>query len=129
MIRAIRQYGISILLAATILVLCLMDTTPLPKAPMTNFDKLVHLLMFFAVSGVAFFESSRYFRRSVSAGFLFVVSFLYPLFFGGLIEVFQEYLSATRSGDLMDFLYDGIGAFAGFTVCLILNRYKLSPSR
>ncbi|MDL2241990.1 antibiotic resistance protein VanZ [Bacteroidales bacterium OttesenSCG-928-L03] len=125
--RIIRQYGISLLLAVIILVLCLIDTTPLPKAPMTGFDKLVHLLMFLAVSGVAFFENTRYFRRAVTPASLFVGSFLYPLLFGGLIEVLQEYLSTTRSGDRMDFLYDGIGALVGFTVCLLINRYKKKP--
>lgn len=123
MIRLFKKYWISILVNIVILVLCFMDTTPLPEAPMTDFDKLIHLLMFMGLSGIVFFDNTHYLRKKISSGRIFFGSFLFPIFFGGMIEIMQEqkYFTSTRSGDWMDFLFDGIGAFCGFLICWLIN--------
>lgn len=118
----LRQYWITMLLLVAITVLCFMDTTPLPEAPMTDFDKLIHFLMFAVVSGTIFFENSHYFKHPVSSRRIVLGSFLFPIIFSGLIEIGQEYLTPYRSGDWMDFLYDCIGAAVGYVVCLVINR-------
>ena len=99
-----------------------MNTEPLPKVSVLNFDKFVHFCMFLTVSGVIFFENTRYFKNSVSIGNLIKYSFLFPTIYSGLIEVGQEYLAPTRSGDWLDFLFDGIGAFLGLIICFIINK-------
>ncbi|GHV30287.1 membrane protein [Bacteroidia bacterium] len=90
--------------------------------PMTNFDKLVHFLMFLGLSGVMFFDNSFHLKQKVSGWLIFVASFLFPIIFGGGIEMGQEYLTTTRSGDWMDFLFDSIGIVCGCLVCLLINR-------
>ncbi|MDR1683715.1 MAG: VanZ family protein, partial [Candidatus Symbiothrix sp.] len=53
---------------------------------------------------------------------IFLGSFLFPLIFSGLIEIGQESLTLTRSGDWMDFLFDGIGTSVGLLACWLYNR-------
>jgi VanZ family protein len=99
-----------------------------PEVPedlqINNFDKIVHFLMFFALSGVVFFENSSYFRWRVSFRRIFFGSFLYPTLFSGFIELMQEFLSSTRTGDWIDFLFDGMGAFSAILICIYIN-FKL----
>jgi VanZ family protein len=77
--------------------------------------------MFLALSGVVFFDSTRYLRRKIPYSRIFFASFLYPTLFSGLIEILQEYFSPFRTGDWVDFLFDGIGTFAGIVICFIIN--------
>jgi VanZ family protein len=107
-----------------------MDTTPLPEAPMTDFDKLVHLIMLMGLSGTIFFDNTFYFRKKISSQRIVLGSFLFPTIFSGAIELMQEYLTVSRSGDWMDFLWDTVGAFIGIAVCIIINKYlKTNPFR
>jgi VanZ family protein len=120
--KNLKKYWISILLNIIILILCFIDTTPLPEAPMTNFDKLVHLIMFMGLSGTIFFDNTRYLRLKISTRRIFWGSFFLPTIFSGAIELMQEYFTTTRTGDWMDFLFDGIGAFLGIGICFLINR-------
>jgi VanZ family protein len=99
-----------------------LNDLPIDQEPMTNFDKLVHLLMFLGLSGAVFFDHTRYLRRQIKSVSLLLGSFLFPVVFSGLIEIMQEYLTSYRSGDWEDFLSDGIGTFVGLTICFIINR-------
>ncbi|MDL2224405.1 VanZ family protein [Bacteroidales bacterium OttesenSCG-928-M06] len=122
----IKKYWISLFLSLVIIVLCFMNTEPMPDVPMTNFDKLVHFLMFLGLSGTIFFENSSYFKKQVSYQRIVWGSFFFPTVFSGLIELMQEYVSPYRTGDWMDFLYDAIGAFVGLAICMKINsRLKI----
>jgi VanZ family protein len=92
------------------------------SATLTVFDKLAHALMFLGVSGVIFFDDTRYFRQTTTLRRIFFGSFLFPVFFGGIIEIGQEYATSYRSGDWVDFLFDVMGIAAGFLICLLINR-------
>jgi VanZ family protein len=100
-----------------------MDTTPLPAAPMHDFDKIVHVLMFLGLSGIVFFDSTRYLRFPVSKMRIFFSIFLFPIVIGGLIEIIQEYFTPSRNGDWFDFLFDVIGVILGWGIALLINRY------
>ena len=116
------QHWMSIPLCLVILYLCFMNTQPLPKVPISNFDKFVHVLMFLTVSGVVFFENTFYFRKKVSTWKIINYSFFFPVIYGGLIEIGQEYLAPARSGDWMDFWFNVVGAFLGLIICLLINK-------
>lgn len=121
LISLIGKYWISILLSGIIIILCFMSTEPMPSVPMSNFDKLVHFLMFLGLSGVVFFDNTKYFRKQISYQRIIWGSFFFPTIFSGLIELMQEYLSSYRTGDWMDFLWDTVGAFVGLAICLKIN--------
>lgn len=128
MIALLKKYWVSILFVAAIFILCFMNTTPLPSPPVLNFDKYVHSLLFLSLSGVVFFDNTSYFRQRVSNVRIFLSSFFFPVLLGGTIEIMQALLTTTRSGDWMDFLFDGIGALGGFVICWIINRKFLKKN-
>ncbi|MDR0427103.1 MAG: VanZ family protein [Dysgonamonadaceae bacterium] len=98
-----------------------MNTEPLPEISVTNFDKLVHFLMFGGLSGGVFFENTAYLKNKISYQRIVWGSFFFPIVFGGLIEIIQEYQSPYRSGDWMDFLYDAIGVLVSLAICFKIN--------
>jgi VanZ family protein len=98
-----------------------MNTAPLPKVPMTDFDKVVHLVMFLGLSGIVFFDNTFYLKRKTNYQRIVLGSFLFPALFSGAIELMQEYFTVSRTGDWMDFLFDVIGSFAGLVICIIIN--------
>jgi VanZ family protein len=87
----------------------------------SNFDKFVHFLMFLALSGIVFFDNTGYFKQRTSLNRIVFGSFFFPTLFSGFIELLQEFLSSTRSGDWLDFLFDGIGVFVGIIICFLIN--------
>ena len=125
----LKKYALSITLSAVILILCMINPSDLPTSPMTNFDKVVHWIMFMGLSGTVFFEGTAYFRKKVSNHRLFWGSFVFPIVFSGLIEILQEYVSSGRTGDWGDFLFDVIGAFSGLVICWLINEKLISPAR
>jgi VanZ family protein len=89
--------------------------------PVTNFDKLIHLLLFMGISGITFFDNTSYLRKKISLLRIFLGSFIFPLVFGGLIEVLQATLTSSRSGDWTDVGFDAIGAIIGMMTCVLIN--------
>ena len=118
----LKSYWMSITLCLVILYLCFMDTQPLPKVEMLNFDKFVHLAMYLTMSLVVFFESTNYFRKKISTSEIIYFSFFFPIIYSGLIEIGQEYIASTRTGEWMDFVFNSFGAFAGLIICLLINK-------
>ena len=125
MIQLLKKYSLSTVYILVICILCFMDTTPLPAPPMINFDKLIHSMMFLGLSGVIFFDNTNYLRKPISKELIFLSIFLFPVILGGLIEIAQEYLTPTRSGDWFDFLFNILGSILGFGIALMINRYYL----
>jgi VanZ family protein len=124
----LKKYWTSLIFITVILILCFINPPEVPvKLRMTNFDKLVHFLMFFGLSGIVFFDSSFRLKQKVNGWLIFGSSFLFPIAFGGIIEIVQEYMITTRSGDWMDLLFDGIGVFCGCLICLSIN-WKLNST-
>lgn len=56
---------------------------------------------------------------------LLVWVLLFPMFWGGLMELGQAYLTTYRSGEYLDFLADSVGALLGYaTICCLSRVYK-----
>jgi len=123
MIILLKKYLLSIFVILTILVLCFMDTEPLPAAPMNDFDKLIHVIMFLGLSGVIYFDNTGYLKFPISKTRIFLSVFLLPVIMGGLIEIIQEYFTKTRSGDWFDFLFDVVGSLLGWGIALLINNW------
>ena len=118
----LKRHWISVPLCLVILYLCFMNTDSLPSVGVVNFDKFVHFVMFLSVSGVIFFENTSYLKNKTSLRTIIIFSFIFPTVYSGLIEIGQEHLAPTRVGDWMDFLFDGIGAFLGLIICMLINK-------
>ena len=122
----LKKFCFSILFCLLILVACLMNLSPLPSDPMTNFDKLVHCAMFFCLSGLVYFENTNRLKQSVKLRRIFWGTLVFPILFGGIIELIQNYLSVYRTGDWLDFLWNSIGATLAFGLALYINSLKRS---
>ena len=121
--KIVQQYWISTAFCIIILVLCFINPPEIKNIhPPTNFDKFVHFVLFSVLSVLVFWNNTLALKRKIPFTRIFLGSFLFPLIFSGLIEIGQEYLTLTRTGDWMDFLFDGIGASIGWFICLLLNR-------
>lgn len=108
---AIRTYWPTLLVAMVILYLSLASGSGLPK---THFhfphaDKVVHLLMYFALSGIMTIDLRRAGKPLRQA---WLPALLIPIVYGGLIELIQPYFPP-RSCELADWLSDAIGALLG----------------
>lgn len=106
------KYRLTILLTVVITVLC---TIPVPEVPELDdvpfFDKWVHFVMFGALA-VTMYIDRRLARQGTTP--LFILSaFLFPSFWGGLMELVQAYLTTCRSGEWLDFYADTFGALLG----------------
>lgn len=119
----LKKYRISLILIVIILILCFVNPPEVPhNLRITNFDKSVHFLMFLGLAGSVFFDASFHLKQKVSGWMIFGGSFLFPVVFSGGIEIAQEYLTAVRNGDWMDFLFDVTGICCGCSVCWLINR-------
>lgn len=119
----LKTYRISFLFIILILILCFINPPEVPvELCMMDFDKPVHFLMFLGLSGVIFFDGSFHLKQKVSGWSVFGGSFLFPVVFSGGIEIAQEHLTAIRSGDWKDFLFDVTGICCGCLVCCLINR-------
>ncbi|GHT53126.1 hypothetical protein AGMMS49982_15290 [Bacteroidia bacterium] len=117
----LKKYATAIVLSVVILVICLMPMPKTPTLPMTDFDKLVHVLMFLGASGVVFFDNTNRLKQKIGLQRIVWGSFVFPLLFGGFVEILQSF-SDFRTGDWFDFLFDGVGALCGLLLCLVVNR-------
>lgn len=114
-----RRYGLSCVVALTILYLSVARSTPEMDIPkIEGLDKIVHFLMYAALS----FALSRDFyvqKTSFSSVKMVIWAVVLPILYGGLIEVLQENFFPPRSGDWYDWLADSLGVIVAFLLCRI----------
>ena len=105
----VRRYRLTLVVGVAILYLCLFKpphVSVLDGIP--HIDKVVHALMYVVLCSLLWLE------RQTSGGEISVRwSLLWaigmPIALGGVIELAQEYLTASRSGDWLDLAADAVG--------------------
>ena len=118
----LRKYLLTITFSLLILIACFISLGSLPAPPMSNFDKLVHFAMFFLLGGCVYFENTRYFRHSINIPRIIWGTLIFPVLYGGLVELIQNYISPYRVGDWGDFFWDTIGASLAFVIAIIIKK-------
>lgn len=121
-----RKYFWTFLLTLVVFILSIIPLQEMPNLPGVKMvDKWVHFLMYGSLAVAAWMDIFR--CRSVRApwwggwqGWLLAV--LFPAAFGALMEVWQEYLTTTRNGDIFDWWADLIGVLLAVPVGLLLVR-------
>ena len=114
----------SIVLSLVILYLSILRSVPeIPEIQFLGADKLAHALMYFALSAVVCYELYRQ-RYDFSDRKMRLWGLIYPIAYGGLIELLQEYCFPPRTGDWFDWLADAVGAVtAYFLAKKLLPKY------
>ena len=126
LINRLRQYhGFSILCGIGIFILCTIKIPPqdnLPEFP--NFDKFVHLMMYFFLSIAVILETVNIKSESVKAIFkTFLTAIIVTAIFGGMIELIQSGMTDYRSGDMTDWFFDIGGSVLA---CLTIGLVRLA---
>lgn len=100
----------SAILIAAILLLTLLPGNELPTPPDIPFvDKWTHALMFGALASTLLYDWSR--RTGALTWRQWIGVALISTLIGGLIEFLQDAMGWGRSGEMLDFVADAIGAF------------------
>lgn len=122
--KSIRKYPVSLFLIAAIWTVCLI---PIPETPLNDvpmMDKWTHFVMF-GVLSLCIISEYVYRHRKPKGWDMALVGMLLPFAMGGMIELAQAYCTGgNRSGDVMDWLADGIGVLIGAAIGSLLVYYR-----
>ncbi|MGR8981068.1 MAG: VanZ family protein [Gammaproteobacteria bacterium] len=110
--------------ALAVLIISLIPRQNLPEVGIINLDKAVHALMY----GVLTFLFAKGFYKQPVYAFLnrysLITAGIVCTLYGGFLEILQSTTFINRSGDWLDFLFDGIGALASMGI-LTANKNLL----
>ncbi len=119
--KYVLTYWKSISIALIIFVLSTVSFSTTNTAPkIKNFDKLVHCLMYLGLGFTLFYDYSKDTFTKVGK-FIFILMVL-AIFYGGLIEIIQEYFTTRRTAEWLDWLADIVGVFLGFGAGFLLLK-------
>jgi VanZ family protein len=119
----IKRNIFSIIIAFLILILSLTNAEDLQKISVIHFkgfDKLIHFIMYFAFMSVILFENR---KIEVRTGSLFLIA-LIPFVFGALMELLQTLLTASRTGNVYDLLFNLAGILFSLFIYLIIRSFQ-----
>ncbi len=114
-----------ILWALLIFVVCGIPGEDIPKISFLetiHFDKFVHLALFFVLvllTARGFNLQSTFLKLQQHPRF---AAFIISIIYGGFIEILQETFFEQRSGDILDFMADSIGATLGLLIYKPLDK-------
>lgn len=123
MLYFLRRYPISMLVILAVIYLSFFrpPSTDLDSIP--HIDKVVHVCMYFGMSGMLWLEFLRAHRRDrAPLWHAWVGAFLCPVLFSGVVELLQAYCTTYRGGDWLDFAANTAGAALATAVALAVRR-------
>ncbi|HBN46754.1 MAG TPA: VanZ-like protein [Prevotella sp.] len=122
----LKEYPLSWICTAIIWVLCLIPIPETPLSDISMIDKWTHFVMYGGLCLIVWGEHA-YRNATLSKRFLWTWAFAAPLVMGGLVEVVQATCTGgRRSGDVVDWLADGIGVLIGQVLGMLLARVAAS---
>jgi VanZ family protein len=127
--RFLKNYYRSILVFLVILFLSTISGDNVPGGSLfqiPNFDKIVHLLMYLSLAVIIGYDILKNnVKFSIQKTMIIVI--LMTILYGGLLELVQEYLTTTRSGDWMDFLFNSLGVILSIPLFLLPKWRNRNP--
>ncbi len=105
-----------------ITVACLVSTSSIPNVSVPGNDKMVHAFFYFVFT-VLWFQFFK--KRFVNwrFGFKATLVLFFTLFYGTLIEVLQEFFTATRKADFFDVLANVTGSAIGVLILWLVKQF------
>ena len=119
----ILKYHKTVLIIFVVTALSLAKVTVFEPEPLTkipHFDKLVHFLMYFAMSFILLFEHDIY-NEHVKPGIKLLVL---PFIWGGLMELAQYLLTDNRTAEWLDLLANSVGILVSYFIYLFTRNTK-----
>ena len=103
------------------------EVKPLQEVPLA--DKWVHFVMYGGLALCLWFDWFMKNGTDRVQPISLLIAFVYPIVLGGLMELGQAYLTTCRSGDMIDFYANTIGAFLGLVLGTTVVRYISKRTR
>ena len=122
-VKSILGYWKTIVVSGVILYLSLIRHPHVQLPTFTGLDKLIHCAMYFILASVWTSELQNHpIQRSKNI----VLALLFPIVYGGAIELLQEYFFPPRTGDWWDWAADIAGTIIGFISIKIIWKIRRS---
>ena len=123
MLYFLKKYPVSLLVIAAVVYLSFFRPPSTDLDGIPGIDKVVHVCMYFGMSGMLWLEFLRAHRRDdTPLWHAWVGAFVCPVLFSGAVELLQAYCTTYRGGDWLDFAANAAGAVLATAVALALRR-------
>ena len=123
MLYFLKRYPVSLLVISAVVYLSFFRPPSTELDGIPNIDKVVHVCMYFGMSGMLWFEFLRAHRRDhTPLWHAWVGAFLCPVLFSGVMELLQAYCTTYRGGDWLDFAANATGAVLASAVALVVRK-------
>lgn len=117
--KRLLRYPLSFFCIVLTWVLCLMPAPQMSVTPPLGADKLVHTAMYLGTCSIIWWEWLRS-HPGVAQRRALMAAVVLPTLMSGIIELVQEYATATRSGDWWDMAANTLGVLLAIPVGLYL---------
>lgn len=123
MLYFIRKYPVSLLVIVAVIYLSFFRPPSTDLNTIPGIDKVVHVCMYFGMSGMLWLEFLRAHRRdNTPLWHAWVGALLCPVLFSGVVELLQAYCTTYRGGDWVDFVANTAGALLASGVAQVVRR-------
>ena len=124
MLYYIKKYPVSLVIILAVIYLSFFKPPTTELGTIPNLDKVVHICMYFGMSGMLWLEFLRAHRRDRTPMWhAWVGAFACPVLFSGAVELLQAFWTTYRGGDWLDFAANTTGAvLASLVACFVLNQ-------
>ena len=130
MLYYIKKYPVSLVIILAVIYLSFFKPPTTDLGTIPNLDKVVHICMYFGMSGMLWLEFLRAHRRDRTPMWhARVGAFVCPVLFSGAVELLQAFCTTYRGGDWLDFAANTTGAvLASLVACFVLKPRVMRKS-
>ena len=130
MLYYIKKYPVSLVIILAVIYLSFFKPPTTDLGTIPNLDKVVHICMYFGMSGMLWMEFFRAHRRDRTPMWhAWVGAFVCPVLFSGAVELLQAFCTTYRGGDWLDFAANTTGAvLASLVACFVLKPRVMRKS-
>ena len=130
MLYYIKKYPVSLVIILAVIYLSFFKPPTTDLGTIPNLDKVVHICMYFSMSGMLWLEFLRAHRRDRTPMWhAWVGAFACPVLFSGAVELLQAFCTTYRGGDWLDFAANTTGAvLASLVACFVLKPRVMRKS-
>ena len=130
MLYYIKKYPVSLVIILAVIYLSFFKPPTTDLGTIPNLDKVVHICMYFGMSGMLWLEFLRaHLRDRTPMWHAWVGAFACPVLFSGAVELLQAFCTTYRGGDWLDFAANTTGAvLASLVACFVLKPRVMRKS-
>ena len=130
MLYYIKKYPVSLVIILAVIYLSFFKPPTTDLGTIPNLDKVVHICMYFSMSGMLWLEFLRAHQRDRTPMWhAWVGAFVCPVLFSGAVELLQAFCTTYRGGDWLDFAANTTGAvLASLVACFVLKPRVMRKS-